>query len=674
MEEKLWSNLFEQPWMWRDNRATKSCPNFPDFKHSSTGAGLWIDSRSIPSWVPLKLSEKSSWPRNAVEGNAFPPRKSNAKKRNGADRETLAKFQRLQREGMRPSIGIILAALKVCTNSRDLEAGKKIHEYVSSSGDFSSTIFIPNTLVDMYAKCGSLDEARQVFESIHSRTVVSWSALILGYAQSGQGEMAWDLYSRMQREGCAPNRVTLLAALKACSSLAEKEEWKMIDGRLLKPVCLERGKAVHLRAAESGDDSSPFVENSLVDMYWKCGSMVDARRVFERMKHHDVVAWNAIILGYAQSGDGELAMEMYARMKDEGCAPDRVTLLATLKACACLAEKEQGKVVDGSVVKDQCLRQGRAIHDLAATLGDDSHTAVANTLVDMYAKCGSMADARSVFERIQERSVVSWNCLIAGYAQAGDGNIALELLTRMEEEGCSPDAVTFVAALKACSSLGALESGRELHARASIDGFETVPAVANALIDFYGKCGSMPDAEEVFEAACKKSLVTWSALLAGYSFQGNTSQVFQLFERMQKERIQPDHIAFLSVLTACRYAGLVDKAKEYFRSMREEFGIVPNLQHYTCLVDVLAQANHLEEAVSVVRGMPVKPDVIIWMVVLDACVKWENVGVGELAFQSVVKLESTSASAHVLMSNVYAATGLSKEASRIQNQLSNIPY
>ncbi|XP_024518791.1 pentatricopeptide repeat-containing protein At5g27110-like [Selaginella moellendorffii] len=593
----------------------------------------------------------------------------------GQGEQALDYYELMQSRGFKADTVTLVAALKACACLAEgeerngmfvnLRRVRAIHTLAASN--CLVDVVLANTLVDSYAKCGSMVDARQVFEKMEQHTVVSWTVLILGYAQNGECEVALELYARMKDEGCAANLVTILAALKACTGVAEKA---FASGTVARTECIWKGKSIHAEAARISVEMNQSVANTLIDMYAKCGSLEDALRVFQFMRRHDVVSWNCLIHGFAKCGNGDAALEMFSCMRDEDHPPDRITFIAALKACASSAEQEEAKVVDGRAVKQECLQRGRTIHKRAAESLDILDPAMLNTLVDTYAKCGSMGDARQVFESMQERSVVSWNCIILGYAQAGESEIALQLYAKMRDDknSCLPDAVTFTGAFKACGALGALETGKQIEADVRSAGLDTDTMVLNSLLDFYCKCGSMPEAERVFSSVSAKTQVTWAALMAGYSSIGQTQRVFQLFEDMQRHRVQPDDVTFLTLLSACSHAGLVDKGKEYFQAMSSnKFGISPSRQHYSCMVDMLGRANQLDEAVTMIQSMPGKADVVIWMVLLAAAEKWKNVDAGRLAFESLMKLDAKNATAYVLMSNIYAGAGMLEELVQIQD-------
>ncbi|XP_024518063.1 pentatricopeptide repeat-containing protein At3g12770-like [Selaginella moellendorffii] len=595
----------------------------------------------------------------------------------GEPETALKLFELMQEKGVSPNERTYVAAIRACsslgtredgkqadgkvTKAASLETGRLIHSQLASKG-YERDAFVASSLVDMYSKCGSMEDARNVFDKMTRRDLISWTAVILGYSRSGDGGQALDLFSRMQDEGFVPDPRTFLAAINACTSLAAKEVGKQVQGKLVKVECLARGTAIHSQLSKFGHDRSDlFVASGLVDMYAKCGSMVDSRRVFEAMKQRNLVSWTSIILGYAQSGEQpELALDLFTRMQAEGFQPNARTFVATLKACSSLGDNKEGEK------QATALAKGRQIHLQLSKHGYESDTFVSNSLVDMYAKCGSMTEARQVFEGMKSHTAVSWNAIIMGYAQAGEGEQALELFSRMKEKGFVPDVPTYVSVLKACSSLAALESGRRIHDELSSAGYGKDDLVVNSLISLYGKCGSLVEAQQVFDSTSKRDLISWSALIAGYGYQGDTKQAFDLFERMQnEERLQPDGVTFLSILTACSHAGLVDRGKEYFQAMCSDYVIIPSIEHYTCMVDLLGRANHLDDAVAMVRGMPYEPNSTVWMTLLGACRKWKNAKIGKVAFESLVRIDEKDGAAYVLMADTYASLGLWEESARV---------
>ncbi|XP_024534094.1 pentatricopeptide repeat-containing protein At5g16860-like [Selaginella moellendorffii] len=524
----------------------------------------------------------------------------------------------------------------------------------------------------MYAKCGSLVEARRVFDRISSRSLASWNPLLLGYAETGEPELALQLFARLLREGYAAETRTYVAVVKACTNLAAKEEGRELSKQVVKVESLEKGFAVHCEASKSSCESHIFVASALVDMYSNCGSMEDAQLVFDRMPYHDVVLWNALILGYAVNGDGNFSLQLMAQMKAEGCQPDARTFVAALKACSALAVEEDGREFflcgKPRLVKVDALAKGFTVHSQAAKRGIDcSNVFVASALVDMYTNCGSLVDAKRVFDGTASRfDAVLCNALMLGFADNGEAEAALDLFTRMKLQGCEPNALTFSEVLKACGSVAALRVGKAIHGSILRSGLEKDKVLTNCLVDFYGKCGSMVDSQQVFDSVLSPGCITWTALIAGYSHLGETRLTFSSFERMQQEEVRANGITLGCILYACSHAGLVSKGKKYFQAMKGRFSIEHTLEHYHCMVDMLGRASDLEAALRLVETMPFQPVYLTWMILLGACKKWKNSEVGRIAFEALVKIDEREAAAYVLMETIYGSRGMWEEQARIE--------
>ncbi|XP_024521066.1 pentatricopeptide repeat-containing protein At4g39530-like isoform X1 [Selaginella moellendorffii] len=525
---------------------------------------------------------------------------------------------------------------------RSLEKGREVH---GLAGSCDRDAFLGSALVEMYSQCGSLVDAWRAYGEMSYPDVVAWTTLILAYAENGEESRALEVFEFMKPEGCEPDSGVFIAAIRACGRLAEN----CLPGSKLK--ALEKTMMVHSQALRYSLDLSIFFDNTLVDTYAKCGSLEDSRRAFDRMSSHSVVSWTVLMAGCVENGNEELALELFSVM---GVEPDAQSYVAALNACIALAVGEPGKHVDdGKAVKLRALDRGMAIHSQAAAGCWEADFFVSSTLVELYARCGNMLDARMVFDRMPCHDLVSWNTLILGYAENGEEEFALKLYLELQEneELYSADAQTFAAALKACSNQVDLETGRRLHREICRAGDENDEVLAACLVDLYGKCGSTINSRLVFDSTPGEDMVSWNALLASYARQGDSDEVLGLFHRMQDEALGADGITFVSVLTACSHAGLVERGTRYFEEMMSKYGVKPDIDHYHCVVDLLGRANRLDEAVAMVRRMPFEPSSLTWRTVLGACGKWKNSSIGQLAFESLLELgdDRDVAAAYLLM-------------------------
>lgn len=517
---------------------------------------------------------------------------------------------------------------------KDAEQGRVLHADISTQGFLKTDVYVGCALVDMYAKCGSLAKAQDVFDMLPVRNVVSWTALITAYVKHGHGDKALHCFEQMQQEGLSSDSVTFTCSLKACGIIR----------------AIDKGRAIHSDLTRKGLEKDSAIGSTLVDMYAKCELLSEAEKVFEKLPVRNVIAWTALIAGYTDHGHGKEALNCFKQMRQEGVYPDAVTYICSLKAC--------------SLVK--ASQNGRAIHAEISRKGLESDLIVGSTLVDMYVKCGLLTKARAVFDKLPVRDVVLWTTLMDGYAEHGSEEEALNCFNLMRHQGFSPAAATFVCGLKACSNLGSTIKGQELHSEITKKGLERDLLVGNTLVDVYAKCGSLADAKDVLEKLPTRDVITWTALATGYGQQGETENMFCIFDRMVGDGVKPNLATFVNVLNACNHAGLVEKGQMYFEAMCNEYGLIPTLDHYTCMIDLLARAGHTGKVLDMIKKMPFHPGIIVWHIVLGACKKWGNVELGRHAFDNALRLDEKDASVYVSMFNIYADASMQEEANKIE--------
>jgi pentatricopeptide repeat protein len=298
------------------------------------------------------------------------------------------------------------------------------------------------------------------------------------------------------------------------------------------------------------------------------------------MPTRDVVAWNAMIMGYGKCGQGLKALDLYKQMLLGGVEPDPVTFMEVLNACASVG----------------ALEEGRLVHEQIVLCGHESDDVVSSSLIIMYAKCGSLEDSWKVFDSIPRKTVVGWNAMITGFVKRGEGQQALLLYKRMYREGVEPNAFTYVGLLNACASVGALEEGEGFDKQIVDKGYDSDIFVACSLIDMYAKCGNVEGAQGVFNKIAKRNLAVWNAMLGGHAMHGQAWEALQLVERMSQERVVMDGITFVSILSACSHGGLVDEGLHIFKSMNDVYKVIPRAEHYACVIDLLGRAGRLHEA------------------------------------------------------------------------------
>lgn len=319
------------------------------------------------------------------------------------------------------------------------------------------------------------------------------------------------------------------------------------------------------------------------------------------------------------------------------------------------------------------------------------HDVFASTaLLDMYAKLGSLKLARHVFDEMSVREVPTWNAMMAGYTRFGDmeralelfglmpaRNVvswttvvsgysqnkqyekALELFLRMEwEKDVIPNEVTLASVLPACANLGALEIGQRVEAYARENGLFKNLFVSNAVLEMYAKCGKIDVAWKVFDEMGRfRNLCSFNSMIMGLAVHGQCDKAIELYDQMLREGTLPDDVTFVGLLLACTHGGMVETGKHIFKSMTRDFNIIPKLEHYGCMVDLLGRAGKLSEAYEVIKSMPMVPDSVIWGALLGACSFHGNVELAEIAAESLFVLEPWNPGNYVILSNIYASAG-----------------
>lgn len=333
----------------------------------------------------------------------------------------------------------------------------------------------------------------------------------------------------------------------------------------------------------------------------------------------------------------------------------------------------QGLIIEPSTLSnalslcgsERAVSAGFQMHGLAIINGFLSNVYVGSSLITFYSKCGEVNNAYKVFDEMPIRNIVSWTAIINGFAQDCQVGVCMQLYCRMRSLTLKPNAFTFTSFLCACTGSGCLGQGRSVHCQAILTGFDCYTHVVNALISMYCKCGNVEDALAIFWETDNKDLVSWNSMIAGYALHGLALKVVELFEEMKQQMVKPDAITFLGILTSCRHAGLVKLGRLYFNLMAE-YGIEPEQDHYSCIVDLLGRVGMLEEARDFIKGMPMDPNAIIWGSLLSSCRLHGNVWVGIEAAENRLSLEPSCAATHLQLANLYASVGYWDQAARVR--------
>lgn len=524
--------------------------------------------------------------RNVVSWNAM----LSAYVEHGEGEKALSLYRQMHWEGLRPHELTYVLALQACGIFAEkngnihsegiivpLEIGHALHEDAQRKG-LATNACVGTALLSMYGKCGAVVNSEDVFNTLSQHDVVAWNAMLTVYLEQGNGVKALKLYMQMQIECRSTNHLTLVLALQACGTLGGEEPTLSSFGPSMKTMYLEIGLALHADARRSCFTSDLIICNTLISMYGKCGAIEEAEHVCGALSKRNIVTGNAMLSTYVDCGQGEKALLLYKQLQNEGLSPGLLTIVIALQACGLLAEQEQSFVVEGGSIKLMSLQIGQALHSDARMKGFASHPFVGTALLSMYAKCGAIAEAESMFTALSERDVVSWNALLSVYVEQGQGTKALQLYRQMQGEGPEPCQLTFSMALQACSLLAekedailsdgklakemCLDLGKALHADANREGYASEMVVGNTLMSMYGKCGALVEAEDVFHAMPDCNIVSWNILLSTCVEQGRGERAFWIYRQIQKQGVVPDDVTITCMLQACTSTGSLRQCKQ----------------------------------------------------------------------------------------------------------------
>ncbi|PON76821.1 DYW domain containing protein [Parasponia andersonii] len=486
-------------------------------------------------------------------------------------------------------------------------------------------------------RCKTMPELRQIHAQIiktnlvsHTFTVSKLISFCCFSGVSGGLNYAVSVFRRIQN----PNPFIYFMLIKSLSEssrpldsitlyahmLTRLEDWKGVEFSLPSVITacgrlngLEEGKQVHGQILKTQFVFDPFVANSMIRMYFEVGEDDFARRMFDKMPERDVITWNSMITGYLRVREIELARRLFDMMPEK---------------------------------------------DLVSY----------NAMIDGYGKSGKCELAEEIFGVTIRKDVKTWTSMISAYVLNYQPRKALDMFREMLSVGVNPDGPALVSVISAIADLGFVEEGKWIHTYVSSSGIEMNSGfIGSALIDMYAKCGHIENAYQVFRIISQnRNIGDWNSMISGLAIHGLGDESLEIFHDMEKMGIDPDEITFLGLLKACSHGGLVDDGKFCFKLMQEKYRIVPQVQHYGCIIDLLSRAGHLEDALRILWNMPIEPDVLAWKAILSASVKHGNIKIGEAAALRAIELAPEDSSCYVLLSNIYAKMGRWDDVAKVR--------
>lgn len=410
--------------------------------------------------------------------------------KNGGGFKAIECFRDMRIEGVECNQFTFPSVLTACAAIAAGSFGAQVHGCIIRSG-YEPNVFVKSALVDMYAKCSDLSSARAVLEDMEVNDVVSWNSMLVGSVRQGREDEALSIFHEMHKRDMKMDEFTYPSVLNCFASTKNTRN----------------AKSIHCLIIKTGFDSSKPVNNALVDMYAKQGSLDCAMAVFNHMPDKDVVSWTSLVTGYSHNGSYEEALKLFCDLRSAGLFPDHVIVASILSVCAELTVLEFGQQVHANFIKS----------------GLQSSLSVDNSLLTMYAKCGCIEDARLVFDSMKLRNVITWTALIIGCAQNGKGIDSVRFYEDMIASGIKPDYITFIGLLFACSHAGLLDRSRYyFESMNKIYGIKPGPEHYACMIDLLGRSGKLAEAEELLnQMEFEPDAAIWKSILAACKLYGN---------------------------------------------------------------------------------------------------------------------------------------------------------
>ncbi|KAJ7956803.1 Pentatricopeptide repeat-containing protein [Quillaja saponaria] len=548
----------------------------------------------------------------------------------------LRHMHKIGEDDERPNFRTLEGGFQACGNLGALLEGRCLHGFVVKNGIGCSQV-VQSSLLSMYSKCGTPQEAYESFSEVINKDILSWTSIIGIYARLRFIRESLYLFWEMQVNGIYPDGIVISCLLSSFSNSMNIHEGKAFHGLIIR-----RDYAL-----------DAIVHNALLSMYCKFGILRFAEKLFN-LHERSTESWNSMVSGYSKTGENAKCIELFRQMQHFGIQSDSNSLVSVICSCTQLEAANLGRSMHCNVIK--------------GLMADN--VSIANSLIDLYGKCGKMPIAWRIFCRIQ-RDIISWNTLISSHVHVGHYDKAIDLFDLMIAEDLEPNTSTVVILLSACSHLASLEKGEWVHQYLLERGFKLNLLLGTALVDMYAKCGQLGKARKLFKSMEEEDVISWNVMISGYGMHGDAASAIEIFQQMEKSNVKPNGITFLVLLSACAHAGLVEEGKYLFGRM-QDYSVKRNLRHYACMVDILGRSGKLQEAEALVLSMPISPDGGVWGALLSACKIHGEIEMGIRIAKYAIKSDPENDGYYVMISNMYDSIGKWEEAEDVRRTMKQI--
>ncbi|MCD7473083.1 hypothetical protein HAX54_014670 [Datura stramonium] len=561
-----------------------------------------------------------------------------------------------------PNYATIANILPICPSLGGIDGyhlGRQIHCYVLRRAELLSEVTVTNALLSCYLRVGNFEGAETLFRNMKSKDLVSWNSIISGYAANGEWLKTLEFFREFTKEEMSgPDSVTLMSILPACPQLNNVLIGKQIHGYVVRHGFLHQDISVI---------------NALISFYAKCGHIKEACHIFLLTFNRDLISWNTLLDALAENQLHDEFINLLKGMFREGMEADSITLLAVVRYFANISRMDKVKEAHGFSVRSGILLSyteptlANALLDAYAkccnlnyanrifeNLSGSKNVITCNSMISGFLNYGLHEDAHGIFKRMTQRDLTTWNLMVRAYAENDCPDQAVSLFTELQHHKMRPDAMSILSLLPVCAQMASSNLLKQCHAyviRAFLDDVYLI----GALIDVYSKCASLGYAYKLFQSSPVKDLVMFTAMVGGYAMHGMGEEALGIYYHMLELDFKPDHVIITTVLSACSHAGLVDEGLKIFDSMEKTQQIKPSMEHYACMVDLLARGGRIKDAFSFVMRMPFQANADIWGTLLGACKIHQEVDMGCAVADRLFQVNANDIGNYIVMSNLYAA-------------------
>lgn len=509
-------------------------------------------------------------------------------------------------------------------SNQTLSITRILHSFIIKNY-LSRDPFYATKITRFYALNNDLISARNLFDETPQQSVYLWNSIIRAYARAHKFFDAFLLFKCMLVSEIKPDNYTFACILRACSESFDFQGVRVVHGKVI----------------VSGLGLDYICNSALVSCYSKLSLVDEASSVFLVIDEPDLVLRNAMISCYGSCGELAKGIELFNEMLKLGIRPDGYTIVGLMMGLV-----DQGLLKIGEVFHGFCVKCGLIMN---------AH--VGSVLVRVYSRCKNMDVACSVFDSLLQPDLVTWSALITGFSQAGDPVNALIFFTKLLMGGASVDSVLLASVLTSSSQLAILGLGCEIHGYAVRHGRDNEVMVSSALVDMYAKCGFLESGIRVFRNMVGRNIVSYNSVISGLGLYGRADEAFKVFEELLENGLKPDEATFSGLLCACCHAGLVNDGRQYFKRMRDEFGIQAKTEHHVYMVKILGMDGQMREAYEFTKSLPEPVHCSVWGALLSCCDAYNANDLSEVIANHLIENKLRNHSYDVMLSNLYAGKG-----------------